>query len=110
MTRYYAGNIVHFETGEYSDRSSAGLLVCLKDVDLDALALKWRAEMIAAAKLEPGYHNEKDPDSFLGWLCANQLMAQLDCHGLHIGSYRRLSFGKTDFSTDFDDEAQAAND
>jgi hypothetical protein len=112
--KYSAGTIIHMECGEYSDSRTAGLLVCLKDLDLEALAAQWFSEhsqsLAKEARDNKGYWAWVSEQEFVGWLCANQHCAGLAHQGLHIGSYGELEFGSVRYAqSDFETRIEQIN-
>jgi hypothetical protein len=112
--KYSAETIIHMECGEYSDSRTAGLLVCLKDLDLEALAAQWFEEHARSLAQESRGNDEVwvwvSEQEFVGWLCANQFCAGLNHQGLHIGSYGELEFGSIWYTqSDFEDRIRRIN-
>lgn len=82
---YRPGTILLLETGEYSDFGYEAQLVTLCDLDLRDAIERYKSQFIAKDEWD-----EADPCGFVGWLCATQQCAQLECQTAHIGSYGRL--------------------
>ena len=82
---YPPGTIILLESGECSDFSYCGQLVTLQELDLRAAIAEFLAPHANKAEWDKPSHDE-----FVGWLCATQRCAALECQTAHIGSYGRL--------------------
>lgn len=101
---YRRGTILLLEAGEYSDYQYVGQLVTLCDLDLKKAMADYK-EILEVEKKDwlshyrnmPGWDpndtvwvGEENVNGFVGWLCATQKCAGLDCQTAHIGSYGKL--------------------
>ena len=80
--QYERGTLIGFEVGEYSDFRFTGMLVSLTDLDIPALARKYRNKI--NPKQKP--HND-EVSGFLAWLVAGGYAAPVDYSTIHLGAY-----------------------
>lgn len=93
--KYPPGTAITFTTGCYSDFSTRGTLITLKDVDLAACAQAFHSEVKlkdaeADARMAAGGKHEwvdTDPAGLVAWLIVNGHAMAAAVEEVHLGDY-----------------------
>lgn len=80
-TKFEAGKIILFSSGEYSDFGYCGHIVTLQDIDLSELV------GIYQTSIGIGKRGYSSPSRFVAWLCAQQYVAEINATEFYLGGY-----------------------